>query len=481
MSKQNKTTRGLIWKLGENVGTQGMQFIIQMVLARMLLAEDFGVIGILNVFTNLANTLVNNGLSSALLRQKEYEQKAYASVFTVSLLLSVAGYGLIFAGAPVIARYYENPALIQYLRVYTLTILVTAISSVCNTVLRHRMDFRGISLGNLLGVLGQGICGVVMAKLGYGVWSLVWAHVVRYAIPAVVLVAFAKWRPKLYISFRILKELFSYSWKLAVGWLIGTLYNDIFTLIIGKQFSSATLGYYTKGNSIPSMVNRVLTQTVTSVMFPSLAKDQHDLGVIKARTRAMLSVSAALILPVMAGIAACASPLVTVLLTDKWLPAVPVIQIGCIPAAINVINNANMQSINAIGRSDIFMYAEAIKRAVTVILVLITSQIDFYLMLWSIVFMGLISMAVNLVVNRKLLKYSAKEYLQDLLPYTAVAILLFGGVYLLNFLQINVYIKLALQLLGCAAGYFGVIFVLPLPAYRHAKKVALNMLRKNKP
>ena len=478
MSKQSKTTKGLIWKLGENVGTQGMQFIIQMVLARMLLPKDFGIIGILNVFTNLANTLANNGLSSALLRQKEYNVKAYASVFTVSLLISVAGYGLIFAGAPWIARYYENLALVEYLRVYTLTILVTSLSSICSTVLRSRMDFRGISLGNLLGVLGQGICGVVMAKLGFGVWSLVWAHVVRYAIPAIVLVAFSKWRPKLYLSFRILKELFSYSWKLAVGWLIGTLYNDVFALIIGKQFSSATLGYYTKGHSIPSMVNRVLTQTITAVMFPSLAKDQHDMAVIKKRTRAMLSVTAALILPVMAGIAACAYPLVTVLLTDKWLPAAPVIQIACIPAAINVINNANMQSINAIGRSDVFMYAEAVKRTVTVILVIITSRIDFYLMLWSIAFMGLISMAVNLIADAKLLKYTVKEYLQDLLPYVAVALVLFGGVYAMNLPALNVYVKLALQLVACAAVYFGAIFLLPLPAYRQAKQLALNMLKK---
>ena len=478
MKKQNKTTKGLIWKMGENVGTQGMQFIIQMVLARMLLPADFGVIGILNVFTNLANTLVNNGLSSALLRQKEYNAKAYATVFTVSLAISVAGYGLLFAAAPAIAAFYENMALTQYLRVYTLTVLVTSISANCNTILRSRMEFRGISLGNLLGVLGQGICGVTMALNGFGVWSLVWAHVVRYLIPAVVLTIVAKWRPRLYFSWKILKELFSYSWKLAVGWLIGTLYNDMFSLIVGKRFDSTTLGYYSKGRSIPSMVNRVLTQTITSVMFPSLAKDQNDLTVIKARTRTMLAVSAALVLPVMAGIAACAPAMVSVLLTDVWLPAVPVIQIACIPKAINVINNANMQSINAIGRSDVFLYSEAIKRTITVILVLITSKIDFYLMMWSIAFMGLISMTVNLVADNKLLKYTTKEYLQDLLPYVAVALVLFAAVYSMNWLQINMYVKLVLQLAACAGIYFSAIFLSPLRAYRHAKKIALNLLRR---
>lgn len=478
MRKQSKTTKGLMWKMGENVATQGMQFVIQLVLARILLPEDFGVIAILNVFTNLANTLVNNGLSSALLRQKEYDAKAYATVFVVSLAISVAGYAAIFFASPAIARFYENEALIQYLRVFTLTILLTAVSSMCTTVLRYRMDFRGIFLGNFLGVLGQGICGVVLALNGFGVWSMVFAHVVRYVVPAIVLLIFSRWRPQFYFSFRILKELFSYSWKLAVGWLIGTLYNDVFSLIIGKQFSSQTLGYYTKGHSIPAMVNRVLSQTITSVMFPSLAKDQHDLTLIKARTRAMLSISSALVLPVMAGIAACAPALVSVLLTDRWLPAVPVIQITCIPMAINVVNSANMQSINAIGRSDVFLYSETIKRTVTVLLVLITSRIDFYLMLWSIAFMGLISMTVNLIADKKLLNYSVKEYLQDLLPYVAVALLLFGAVYLLNFLQVNVYIKLALQLLVCAAIYFAAIFVSPLPAYKQALKVLKNMLRR---
>lgn len=477
MKKHNKTTKGLMWKMGENVATQGMQFVIQMLLARMLLPEDFGIIGILNVFTNLANTLVNNGLSSALLRKKEFDPKAYSTVFVVSLAISMAGYGAIFAASPLIARFYENLDLIPYLRVYTLTVLVSAVTSNCNTVLRSRMDFRGIFLGNFLGVLGQGICGILMARNGFGVWSLVFAHVVRYAIPAVVLLVFSRWRPQLYFSWTILKELFSYSWKLAVGWLIGTVYNDVFSLIIGKQFSTATLGYYTKGNSIPAMVNRVLSQTVTAVMFPSLAKDQHDLAVIKQRTRSMISISTGMVMPVMAGIAACAPALISVLLTDRWLPAVAVVQITCIPKAINVINNANMQSINAIGRSDVFLYAEAIKRTVTVLLVLITSRIDFYLMLWTIAFMGLISMTVNMIANKKLLGYSFKEYAEDLLPYVAVSLLLFVGVNLLNGLQCNIYAKLGLQLLGCAVIYFGAIFFLPLSGYEKARKIGLSILQ----
>lgn len=480
MKKHNKTTKGLIWKMGENVATQGMQFVIQMLLARMLLPEAFGIIGILNVFTNLANTLVNNGLSSALLRKKEYDPKAYSTVFLVSFVISLVGYAGIFAASPMIARFYEIPDLTPYLRVYTLTILVSSVTSNCNTMLRARMDFRGIFLGNFLGVLGQGICGIIMAMNGFGVWSLVFAHVVRYLIPAVVLMIFSRWRPYLYFSFAILKELFSYSWKLAVGWLIGTVYNDIFSLIIGKQFSAETLGYYTKGHSIPAMVNRVLTQTITSVMFPSLAKDQNDLDVIKKRTRTMISVSTGLVMPVMAGIAACAPALVSVLLTDRWLLAVPVIQIACIPKAINVVNSANMQSINAIGRSDVFLYSETIKRTITVILVLITSRIDFYLMLWSIAFMGLISMTVNMIANKKLMNYSFKEYAVDLLPYVAVSLLLFGGVYLLNLLQINIYAKLGLQLLACATIYFVAIFCLPLAGYQKARMIGLSILRGGK-
>lgn len=478
MSKQSKTTKGLIWKMSENVAAQGMQFVIQLVLAWILLPEDFGVVAILNVFTNLANTLVNNGLSSALLRQKDYDPKAYATVFVTSLAISVAGYATIFLAAPAIARFYENEALTQYLRVFTVTILMTALNSMCTTVLRHRMDFRGIFVGNFLGVLGQGLCSIVMAMNGFGIWSMVYGHVARYGILSVTLLIFSRWRPRLFFSFRILKELFSYSWKLAVGWLVSTLYNDIFSLIIGKQFSAETLGYYSKGNSIPAMMNRVLSQTISSVMFPSLAKDQHDLAVLKARTRTMLSVSAALVLPVMAGIAACAPALVGVLLTDVWLPAVPVIQITCIPMAINVVNNANMQSINVIGRSDVFLYSEIIKRTVTVVLVLITARIDFYLMLWSVAFMGLISMGVNLVADRKLLDYRLKEYLADLLPYVAVALLLFGVVNLMNLLQLNVYLKLALQLLACAAVYFAAIFLSPLPAYQQALKILKNMLHK---
>ncbi len=476
----SKTTKGLMLRSIEGVLMQVAQFALQMVLARILLPEDFGVVAILTTFVNLANTFVNSGLSQALLQKKEVSHTDICTVFYIELGVSVLMYLLIFAGAPLIAAFYENPAITAYLRVFSISVVLGGATAIQLTVARYRLDYKPGLIASACGVLVQAVSGITMALNGFGVWSLVVAQVLYYTVRSIVLTLLVRWIPSFRFSYSSFKGLFSYSWKLFAGWMIGTLYQDVFSWIIGKKFDSATLGYYSKGNSIPSVVNRVVTQTTTSVMFPSISKHQDDLATVKRQTRIMMCVSAALIFPVMAGLAGAADSLVYLLLTEKWMPAVPVIKIVSIPYALNVLGNANMQSYNAIGRSDLFMRLEIIKRGITIILVLIFANIDFYLMLITIGLGGVIALIFNAIYNQKLFAYSYGEYFVDIVPYLLISLVLFVGANAMNALEIGILVRFVLQLTLCAVVYFALIFTGLLPGYKEAKKVLLSLLKRKR-
>ena len=449
----DKAKKGLFWRSLESVGVQGMQFVIQLVLARILMPEDFGVVAILNIFVNLANTLVQNGLGSAIIQKKDPRKEDFATVFMIEIGISVVTYLLIFAGAHLIADYYENPALVLYLRVFALTIIISALGSMQTTVLRYRLDFKPSFIANFAGIVCQGASGIALAVMGFGVWSLIVSQIIYRIITTLLLFFFAKWIPQAKFSGKSFTELFSYSWKLTVGWIIGTVYQDIFSFVIGKVYDEATLGYYSKGNSIPNVINRMVTQVTTAVMFPVISKSQDDKEAVKKQTREMLGISAAMIFPVMAFVAGAANPIVRLILTDKWLPAVPIIQIFCISSSINVVSNANMQSFNAIGHSDVFLISEAIKRGITILLVIILAQIDFYLMLFGIAFMGLVSLTINGYFNTKYLSYKVWEYLKDIIPSVLFAIVIFGAVFICNMFIQRLIIRLVVQMIVAVALY----------------------------
>lgn len=441
----SKITNGLLWRSLEGVGVQAAQFIIQLVLARILMPADFGVVAILNIFVNLANTLVQNGLSSAILQKKEPEEKDFYTVFWTENGIAIIMYAIIFVCSPWIAGYYNNPELTLYLRVFATTIIFSSIGSMQTTVLRYRMDFKSSFWANSIGIILQGIVGIGMALAGFGVWSLIISQIVYRLVLSAFLFRYARFVPKFIFSFARLKELFGFSWKLAAGWIIGTIYNDVLSLVIGKEYSEEVLGYYSRGNSIPNVINRVMTQITTSVMFPAISKIQDDDFQVKRDTRLMMAVSAALIFPALGALAGMAKPLVLIVLTEKWLPSVPIVQIFCIPMAINVVSNANMQTFNALGRSDIFLKIEFIKRALTIGLVIIFAKIDFYLMLWSIASMGFISLFINLLYNIRLLGYSIKEQIFDLLPGVLVGLIVFFESFIISLKIANEWTCIILQ------------------------------------
>lgn len=474
-----KTSKGVFWQTLQGIGAKGIEFIVQIILARILMPDDFGVLAILAIFSNLASTIVNNGLTTSLLHKKNATQTDYSTVFYLEFSLSLIMYAVLFFLAPLIANYYENADITQYLRIYSLVIIFSSISSIQTTVLRSRADFKTLFIANIIGVVVQAISGICLAKLNFGVWSLVISQVLYYGVSTILLCILVHWIPKGKFSIKSFWSLFKFSWKMTVGWIIGNVYNDLFSLIVGKRYNDETLGYYSKSQTIPSTVNQIVGQMTSSVMFPAFAKIQDDRELVKQKTSIMIAVLSAMLFPIMAGIAGAGEPLISIILTDKWLPCVPMMQIVCISFALSAINNSNMQSITGIGRSDLFMIFELIKRGVAIVLVIVLAPINIYLMIWSIVFVAILSLIMNGVANKVLFKYSFKQYLFDIVPYVLYSLGLFAITYFMNLLSLNKYILFFLQLLVCVVYYFTLIFFSRLPGYKVLRETINNLIKRS--
>ena len=455
----NNISNSLIWRSIEGIGVNGVQFITQMILARILMPEDFGIIAILNIFVSIGNTLVHNGLSSALIQKKKATEEDFSTVFFTEFIIAIIAYFFIYIYSPIIANYYDDLRIIKYLRIFSVTIIIAPIGSMQLTVLRYRLDFKSSCIANMISIFIQCGAGILLAVYGYRIWSLIYSQIIYRLSCTILLYCFAKWNPSLCFSLKQLKILFRYSWKLTLGWLIGNVYNDFFSIIIGKVYSKLQLGYYAKGNTIPSVFNRIISQITTGVMFPVISKEQDNINNVLLTTRQMISITSIIVFPLMTFIGATANEYVLLFLTEKWMPIVPIIQIFCIPFAINAVNNANMQTFNALGRSDIFLKVEIIKRALTIILVIIFAKINFYLMISAIAFMGVISLLINSLYNNILLKYKINQFVFDLMPGIIVSICVMVIIQLLNYLKLETQYLLIINIVSCGLFYLLLILL----------------------
>ncbi len=447
--KQKTLASALVWKLLERFGVQGAQFILQIVLARILDPAHYGVLSLMIIFTTLANVFIQNGFNTALIRSKDVTEEDYSSVFWVSFMIAVLLYGVIFALAPAIATIYDMPSIVTPLRVLALMLLPGAFNSVQLAKVSREMNFRKVFFSNLAGIVIAGTVSIVLAKLGAGLWALVAQTMLNIFVACIVMFFTVKWRPKLVCQLQRVKSLFSFGWKILVSSLIDTLYQDLRSLVIGVKYDSSTLGYYNRGKNFPQFIITAVSGTVQSVMLPAMAKEQDSSNSIKNMTRNSIMLSSYILFPLMAGLAGVATPLVSLLLTDKWLPCVPYLQIYCFSLAFNPIHMCNLQAINAIGRSDVFLKLEIIKKAIG-ISALVIAVFCFHspiAIAMTGVFTTLTSCFINAYPNKKLINYSYIEQLKDMLPAFILSFVMLGCVLVIGFLPLPKIIILILQVI----------------------------------
>jgi len=464
---KSKVLSAILWKLLERSGSQGIQFIVQIILARLLLPEEYGIIAIVMVFVLLANVFVQNGFNTALIQKKDVDMVDFSSVFYVSLLVSGVLYGTLFVTAPFISGFYEQPLLVPVLRVVSLTLFIGALNSVQNAFVARNMLFKKLFFSSLGAVMVSGGVGIAMAYGGFGVWALVAQQLTNQLVIALILWFTVKWRPQLLFSLLRVKVLFAFANKLIASALIDSFYRDLSALIIGKMYAPSMLGFYNRGQQFPELVVANINGSIQSVMLPALSAHQDDKKRVKEMMRRAIVSSSFLVFPMMMGMAVVAKPLVLVLLTDKWLPAVPFLQMACLTFALMPIHTANLQAINAMGRSDIFLRLEVIKKIYGLMILGISLPFGVYAIALGQGINSVVSSFVNAHPNKKLLNYSYKEQLMDVMPAMLISGLMGGMVYLLGFLEVASWQMLFLQMVVGVVIYIGLAKVFKVESFQY--------------
>lgn len=464
ISKRN-VIMSLIWKLLERSGTQGIQFIVTIILARLLLPEEFGLIVLLTVFIAISSVFVQSGFSTALIQKKTVDEIDYSSVFYLSLGVATFFYFALYFSSPFIADFYDEPKLILVLKVLSLTLFFGAVNSIQIAIISRNMQFKKLFASSIGSVVISGIIGVAMAYAGFGVWALVAQQLSSQIFTTLILWFTVKWRPKLVFSFERIKKLFSFGWKLLAAGLLDTIYRNLRNLIIGKIFTPSILGYYDRGEQFPKLIVSNINGSIQSVMLPTLSSYQDNRKKVKDLVRRSIITSSFIIFPTMVGMAVIAEPLVQLILTDKWLPAVPFLQIFCASYALWPIHTANLQAINALGRSDIFLKLEVIKKVIGLIVLGISIPFGVYAMALGVLITGIIASFINAYPNLKLINYSFKEQWKDIMPSLILSLLMGTVVFSVSWLYLPLLLILLLQIAAGVIIYIGLAFLLKLDSY----------------
>ena len=459
----------------ERFGVQGSQFILQLILARLLDPAHYGVLSLMVIFTTLANVFIQTGFNTALIQNKDVTEEDHSSVFWVTLGVAGLLYGTIFLAAPYIAAFYKMPDIVAPLRVMALMLLPGAMNSVQLARVSRQMDFRKVFTSNLSGILLAGIAGIIIALMGGGLWALVAQTMLNVIVVCVVMFFTVKWRPRLVCNMQRVKVLFAFGWKLLASSLLDTLYQDLRSLVIGKKYDSGTLGYYNRGKNFPQFIITAVNGTVQSVMLPAMSAKQDDSTQVKTLMRNSIMLSAYILFPLMAGLAGVATPLVRLLLTEKWLPCVPYMQIYCFTLAFYPVHSCNLQAINAMGRSDIFLKLEIIKKTIGLIsLVVAVFCFDSPIAIaMTGVFTTLISCFVNAFPNKKLIGYSYADQMRDILPPALLCAVMLVCVLAVEMLHMHDILTLILQVMVGVAVYVLLSAVLRIEPFR----ILLGMLK----
>lgn len=472
--------KSLIWKFLERIGVQGVQFVIQIFLARLLCPEDYGIIAILVAFISIASIFVSSGFGTALIQKKDADEIDFSSVFYLSLFISVIAYIIMFLAAPFIAKFYKMELLSPVLRVYSVVLIFGGLTSVHNAIVSKTMKFKNFFYTSIIAIVLSGIAGVVLAFKGFGPWALVCQQVVHSIVTCAVLWITVKWKPKLIFSFKRTKQLFSFGWKLLVSSLLDTVYKQMYNLTVGKFYTSSDLGNFSRGEQFPQLIETNVDGSIQSVMMPALAAHNDNAEEVKKIMRRSITMSAYIMFPCMLGLAAVAPSLVSVLLTDKWLGCVPFIMLSCFSFALYPIHTSNLTAINAMGRSDLFLKLEIIKKIIGFSALMISIKFGLITMACVRVVTGIISTFINAHPNKKILNYSYFEQLKDLLPSFMISIIMFIAVYMMNKISVSPIILLIIQIFSGTVIYVVLSILFKVETFKYILDNIKNSINKKK-
>ena len=475
---KSKVISGFIWRYAERCGAQIVGFVVSIILARLLEPSMYGTIALVTVFTGILQVFIDSGLGVSLVQKKNADDLDFSTVFYVNILFCMAVYILLFLAAPFIAEFYKDPQLTPVIRVLGITLLISGVQGLQQSDVTKKMIFKRFFFSTLGGTITAAVIGIWMAYNGFGVWALVAQRIINNLIDTTILWVTVKWRPKKLFSFKRLKGLYSYGWKMLVSQLISKIYGDIRQLIIGRMYSASDLAFYNKAKSFPVLIISNINASIDSVLLPTMANEQDEHERVKNMMRRAMMTSIYIMSPLMIGLAFVSTPMIRLLLTEKWLPSAPFMAIFCIIYMFYPVQTANLNAIQAMGRSDIFLKLEILKIAIGVIVLVSTMWFGVMAMAYSSLFTSVISQIINSWPNKKLLGYSYIQQLKDIVPSILLAAFMGVCVYFIQFIGLPDIITLAIQVSLGAAIYIAGSRLLKLEAFYYVWDTLKLMLER---
>ena len=478
--EKGKVISNFIWRFAERCGAQLVSFVVSIVLARLLEPSVYGTVALVTVFTTILQVFIDSGLGTALIQKKNADDLDYSSVFYFNFVVCIILYLGMFIAAPYIAKFYGNMSLIPVIRVISLTLIISGVKNIQQAYVSSNMLFKRFFFSTIGGTIVSAFVGIFMAYIGMGVWALVAQQLSNAMIDTMILWITVKWRPKAVFSWERLKSLLAYGWKLLVAVLLDTVYNNLRNLVIGKMYSSADLAFYNQGDKFPKIIVTNINTSIDSVLLPTMSSEQDNKARVKKMTRRAIKTSTYIMAPLMMGLAFCAKTVVELVLTQKWLPCVPFLQIFCITYMFYPVHTANLNAIKAMGRSDIFLKLEIIKKIVGMSLLLSTMWFGVMAMAYSLLLGSVLSQIIHSWPHRKLLNYGYLEQLKDILPGILLAVFMGVWVYFVGYIKLPTTLLLMVQIIVGAIIYIGLSVVLKLEAFEYLWGMLKNMLNKKK-
>lgn len=455
-SLKTKVLNGLFWKVLEQTGAQGIQFIVALVLARLMSPEQYGTISLITIFITIANTFVQSGFATALIQKRNIREEDYSSVFWLTMGLSLFCYFLLYFSAPWIAAYYKTDVLVNLIRLMGIVLFPGAVVSIQTAYVSRNLQFRLLFRATMAAVILSGAVSIILAMQGFSYYALAAQQIIYYFALMAVLFLLVHWHPLPVFRPERVRALFSFGWKILVSGLIDTVWMNIYGLVIGRKYSNAELGTYNRGEQFPKLITSNLSAAIQSVMLPAYARCQDSPDELRSMCRRSIRISAFVIFPMMAGLIAVAKPLVILLLTDKWIKAWPYLAIMCVSYAVWPIHVINLQVMNAMGRSDLFLKLEIIKKALGIIILVLSLPFGIWPMLCLKVADEYICTFINAWPNRRLIHYGPLQQWGDVLPALLTSVLMGAGTAALQLLPLAPLPLLLLQLL-CGVAFYAVL------------------------
>lgn len=463
---KSKTLNALSWSFVESIGARGVQFVIGIVLARLLLPEQFGLIGMLAIFMAVAQAFVTSGFGAALIQKRHPTLIDTCSVFYFNIVVGLIAAGLLCLVAPWIAAFFRETMLTSLTRALSLTIVINSFGAIHNAMIIKQINFKTLTKVSLIGSLLSGAVGITMALRGFGVWSLAVQQIASSLFGTVLLWVFSTWRPALVFSLKSLQGMFGFGSRILVSGLLDQIFNNIYLVVIGRLFSATELGFYTRANSLQELPSQTLGHMVGRVTFPVFSSMQDDRDRLKSGMNKALTTMALVNFPMMIGLAVVAQPLVVLLLTEKWVECVPYLQLLCVVGLLYPVHLINLNLLQALGRSDLFLRLEIIKKGLIVVNIAVMWRWGISAMISGMIVVSMINFYLNGYYTGRFINYPVFEQARDLVSYLLAAVMMGAVVHAAHLLPFpNLWSMFLVQVLTGVIAYCSLCRILRLSAF----------------